>query len=268
MLRFRSAALLLPCLFMALTLFAQPVDDIVDRRIYEERRLPDYAPLREADLFWEKRLWRIIDTREKMNLHFAYPPAPFFDLIKEAAENGELTLYDPIDDSFSQPLTDLEGILFQRDTIPILDPEDLTTTTVVVDNDMSADQVPRFRIKEHWFFDEATSSLQVRILGIAPIINVYGEQGEFRYEKPLFWIYYPELRPLLAKQTVFMPGNDREVLSWADIFDMRYFSSVIVKEQNRRDTRIKDYLSGLDQLLEAKQIEETLFNFEQDLWSY
>jgi gliding motility associated protien GldN len=110
--------------------------------------------------------------------------------------------------------------------------------------------------------------MQVRILGIAPIVEVYGEQGEFRYEKPLFWVYYPELRPLLARHTVFIPGNDREVLSWADIFDRRCFSSVIIKEQNRRDSRIQDYLSGMDQLPEAKQIEEALFNFEQDLWSY
>ena len=55
-----------------------PVDDIVEKRIINERRVLPYQPLREADIFWEKRIWRVIDIREKMNLPFAYPEMPFF----------------------------------------------------------------------------------------------------------------------------------------------------------------------------------------------
>jgi hypothetical protein len=30
----------------------------------------DYEYVREADVFWKKEVWRIIDCREKMNLAF------------------------------------------------------------------------------------------------------------------------------------------------------------------------------------------------------
>ena len=47
-----------------------PLDDIVEKRIIDDRRVLPYQPLREADIFWEKRIWRVIDIREKMNLPF------------------------------------------------------------------------------------------------------------------------------------------------------------------------------------------------------
>ena len=37
--------------------------------------------------------------------------------------------------------------------------------------DLNPEDVKRFRLKEVWFFDEETSTLQVRILGIAPLIT-------------------------------------------------------------------------------------------------
>ena len=58
----------------------RPLDDIVDKRMIEDRRVLPYQPLREADIFWEKRIWRVIDIREKMNLPFAYPEKPFFTI--------------------------------------------------------------------------------------------------------------------------------------------------------------------------------------------
>ena len=61
-----------------------PLDDVVKKDIMMERKVLPYQPVRESDVFWEKRIWRIIDVREKMNLPFAYPEAPFF----KAADYG------------------------------------------------------------------------------------------------------------------------------------------------------------------------------------
>ena len=44
-----------------------PLDDIVERTINVEKRVLKYDNPREADLMWEKRVWRVIDLREKMN---------------------------------------------------------------------------------------------------------------------------------------------------------------------------------------------------------
>ncbi|MEM6697892.1 MAG: gliding motility protein GldN, partial [Bacteroidota bacterium] len=125
-----------------------------------------------------------------------------------------------------------------------------------------------YRIKEVWFFDSRTSTMKTRILGIAPIREVFREDGIMKYETPLFWVYYPHCRDLLAKEPVFNFGNDNTAMSWEDLFEMRYFSSYIYKESNVRDERIQDYLSGTDILVESNKVKQEILNFEQDLWSY
>ena len=82
----------------------RPLDGIVEKRMIEERRVLTYEPMREADIFWEKRIWRVIDVREKMNLPFAYPERPFFKIVMDAAVNGEITVYSVEDDKFTYPL--------------------------------------------------------------------------------------------------------------------------------------------------------------------
>jgi gliding motility associated protien GldN len=84
----------------------------------------------------------------------------------------------------------------------------------------------------------------------------------------MFWAYYPHLREVLARTEAFNPLNDAQRMTWEDIFEMRMFSSYITKESNVHDRRIDDYKTGIDALLESQNIKNTVFNFEQDLWSY
>ena len=53
---------------------AQNVNDGVylKENIPGKRPVP-YPPLREADILWTKKIWQIIDCREKMNHPFYYP---------------------------------------------------------------------------------------------------------------------------------------------------------------------------------------------------
>jgi len=260
--------------FIFLSLFttadAQVRDDIVDRNLLQDRQVLEYQPLREADIFWEKRIWRVVDFREKMNQPFAYPEAPFFEIIKDAALQGEITLYSTEDDKFSFPLneTDIEEILFESDTVEVFDPITYITNITVVRDEIAWEDVKRIRIKEQWFFDENTSTLQVRILGIAPMIDDTDDNGNFRFERPLFWVYYPEMRPILARKKVFNSLNDAALTSWDDLFERRFFASYIFKQSNVKDERLQSVYSGIDLLLEADKIKQEIFNFEHDLWSY
>lgn len=262
------------CLLLSLSLFitadAQVRDDIVDRNLLQDRQVLEYQPLREADIFWEKRIWRVIDFREKMNQPFAYPGEPFFNIIKDAALQGDITLYSTEDDKFSFPLNeaDIEGILFETDTVRVFNPETYIEELTVVRNEIAWEDVKRIRIKEQWFFDENTSTLQVRILGIAPMIDDTDDNGNFRFERPLFWAYYPEMRPVLARKKVFNSLNDGALTSWDDLFERRFFASYIFKQSNVRDERLQSVYSGVDLLLEADKIKQEIFNYEHDLWSY
>ncbi len=247
-----------------------PIDGIVEKKLTVEHRVLPYDDIREIDIFWEKRIWRVIDVREKMNKHFMYPDRLFFKVLLDAAINEEITVYSPEDDKFLHPLTadEVAAQVSYLDTSVTFDPETYEEIIEVVRNEINPEDIKRFRLKEDWFFDRETSTLQVRILGIAPIQDVTDDNGNFLYEKVMFWVYYPDARKVLAREKAYVEGNDASMTSWEDIMEMRYFSSYIYKESNVYDRRLKDYLSGVDLLLESERIKQSIFNFEQDLWSY
>lgn len=275
------ATRLLGCLGGAMLLsfqvsFAQdpvqpPLDDITARTVIQDRAILPYQPLREADILWERRIWRVVDVREKMNLPFMAPESPLFKILADAAISNELAVYSTEDDKFSKRLTpeQLKSKLFRRDTVVVIDPNTFEETVRIVENETNWEDVKRFRIKESWFFDTKTSTLRNRILGIAPIIEERDEEGNFRFEMPLFWVYYPAARPLLAQHKAITLGeNWSATTTWEDLFEKRYFASYITKENNVRDLRLQDMYSGLDLLMESDKIKNELFAREHDMWSY
>ncbi len=251
--------------------FKKPLDGVVEKKHLMDHPVLPYDQVREADLMWEKRVWRIIDVREKMNLCFSYPEEYFFSIINEAAIKGDLKAYSVKDDKFSLPLTkdEVASMSSSIDTISVFDPETYEENIKIVRNERNPDDVKQFRVKEIWFFDKETSTMQVRILGIAPLIDEYDNNGNFKYTRPLYWLYYPDCRELLARHRVFnIGGNDASPMSWEDLFEMRFFSSYVYKESNVFDRKIEEYATGVDQLMEGEKIKQEIFNFEHDLWSY
>jgi gliding motility associated protien GldN len=133
----------------------------------------------------------------------------------------------------------------------------------------SSTDVMAYWIKEDWFFDRQRSVMEVRILGICPLASKTDPStGEVLGYKPLFWIYFPQLRPLLSKQSVFIGQNSSMPLTFEDMFQKRMFSSYVHKESNVYDRPISSYTSGLDALLESERVREDVMNFESDLWHY
>ncbi len=247
------------------------IDDIVKKRLIFENRVLPYEPIREADIPWEKRIWRVVDVREKLNLPFQYPEKPFFSIISDAATSGEIKVFQ--DEKFKEMLTPDEVLakLIVMDTSLVIDPETYEEQVKVTSNPVNPSDIKRWRIKEIWYFDEETSTMGVRILGFAPYKDVYDDEtGLFLYEIPLFWVYYPEVRDELARHRVFNDYNDASALTWYDLFEQRKFSSYIYKQSNVLDVRLKDIFpeNGVDRLMESERIKREIFNWEHDLWSY
>ncbi len=250
--------------------FLKPVNDVVDRKMVVERVALPYEDVREADIMWSKRIWRVLDVKEKINLPFASPDRPLITILLEAADTGAIQLYGTLTDDFSEPLPEQDRLAIGGgvDTIEQFD-QDFNVTYVEVPKVFDPASVRRYRLQEIWFFDKESSTMQVRILGIAPMAEQYDENGNFLYERPLFWVYYPGARQVLANEEAFVFGNDAANRSWEDVFEARYFNSYITKESNVLDRRIEGYLTnGRERLLEAERIKQEIFNFEQDLWSY
>jgi gliding motility associated protien GldN len=256
-----------------------PRDGVYDKKNTIEKKPITYPWVREADVVWSKRIWRVIDLREKMNQAFYYPEVPHNDLrslmqvLIDALKEGTITAYDASNpsDEFVVPLTyaEIMNRLERTDSVPMqrpYPPYDWYDTVISVK--FSPTDVKRFRIKEDWFFDKQRSVMEVRILGICPVRDNLDEKGIFRAYDPLFWINFPEARPILAKAEVFNRYNSSARKTYDDIFWKRMFSSYIYKEDNVYDRRISDYATGVDALMEADRIKNELFMFEHNLWEF
>ncbi|MBC7864600.1 MAG: hypothetical protein IAF38_16625, partial [Bacteroidia bacterium] len=92
---------------------------------YKRPHQQDY--IRQANVSWEKRVWRTIDLREKLNQPLMFPLYPtqnrisLLDLIKKGIESGEITIFS--DDEFKAPLTKEQALarFYRRITIDSID---------------------------------------------------------------------------------------------------------------------------------------------------
>ena len=258
------------------------LDGIYVKEHNPTRQVIPYAYLREADVMWAKRVWEVIDLKQKINLPLKYPREKdtkdrksLVEVVMDAIEEGSLTAYTTLDDEFTTPMT-LEE--FKKiggagmDTIPITDPDPpYLTHDSAISKTFSRDKIIAYRLKEDWFFDKQRSVLECRIIGIAPLMYDEDDQGNIRENaimRPIFWIYYPEARKLFVNAEVFNRENDTERRTFDDIFQKRMFNSYITKESNVFNRRIEEYKIGLDGLLESEKIKEEIVNLEHDMWEY
>ncbi len=245
------------------------------------QRVVPYVHLREADVQWHRRIWRTIDLRQKMNLPLHYPLEPvngqrsLWDVIRKAVlDDGSVTAYDPgpmlQDDAFQRVLSsaELDRILNQIDTVwtpSLTDPD--VNEPVVVPMPLESKDIMMYRLKEDWILDKHRGVMEVRIIGLAPMREVRGEEGELRGHAPVFWLYFPELRYVLANATAFNPQNEAEHRSLDALFAKRMFSSTVTAVSNVYGRSLPEYLTGVDALLEAERIEQGIFQYEHDLWN-
>lgn len=263
-------------------------DAAIERNLVKERTPLAYEHIREDDAWYRQRVWREIDIREKMNLPFRYSADEdngnqrFILILLNAIKSGEVSAFDAnVDDRFTTPLEMSKitaAIVGKADSVevPDLDKDPTGAKGImmwkVVTNDFNPDKVEKFRIKEEWVFDKESSRMYARIIGIAPLMSIVDKNSmEVLGETPLFWVYYPDLRPILAKYEAYNGKNFGARMSWEELFESRFFSSYIVKStiENPYNMNISGYIKDpILRLLEGDNMKNKIFNFEQDLWSY
>jgi len=158
-----------------------PIDGYFAKSDITDRKVIPYAPIRQTDIAYSKRVWREIDLREKINTVFASPKSRLIDIIIKAVMAGELTAYDPTPtaedptgDSFKQILPiDQVMARFGGDSTLVeqYNENGEITGSHYESTVFNGESVLKFRIKEDWIFDKQRSIFEPRIVGIAPLVT-------------------------------------------------------------------------------------------------
>jgi gliding motility associated protien GldN len=262
-------------------------NDAIERNLVKDRTPLTYENLREDDAVYREKVWREIDTREKINLPFRYSASEdngnqrfisiLFKAIQDGPDNGGVTVFSPVDDRFTTPMTIADvadKISGGTVKVPIYDSLGNVTGYKETTAEVNLDSFYKFRIKEEVIFDKESSRLFWRILGIAPVKNIITSAGVDLGESELFWVYYPDMRPIFSKFEVYNGKNFGARMSWEELFESRMFYGRIIKStlDNPWDQKLSEQMglkeNKILQLLEGENIKERIFNYEQNLWSY
>jgi len=262
------------------TSYAPSTDIYKKETIVPENRPVPYPYVREADVMWAKDIWRVIDLRQRMNFPLRYPLEgkmsggdrySLVGLLMAGIESGEITPYEYVanigwKDPFSKLAT--PQVIYER-----FGGDSVLNENNEYDVFYGYDYIYQFMLQEQWFFDKKHSTMNVRIVALAPVyFNLFNEFGDVlpEPEKRIpFIVHFSQCRNLLATNAVYNPNNDAQPISFDDLFFQRRFGSTIVAESNvYGDRQLISYKTGMDILLEADRIKNDLFEAEHDLWEY
>lgn len=251
-----------------------------------ENRILDFPFVRPDDILWTKRYLNIIELKERVNLPLYFPTSPvsmgrgkyrtsLAHLLIEKVKLGEVTAYDETpQDYFTEVITpeELSKMLSRVDSAIEYD---LDTGDEYMGYDtinITASDARSFYVLEDKFFDKKRSVLDSRIIGLALIANKQDpETGEISPEV-LFWVWYPEVRQLLANNYLLLDNQKylgTHYMTYDEFLTKRLFTSRIIKETNMYDRAIYEYKkTPMHQLLEADRIKNDIRYLESDLWEY
>jgi gliding motility associated protien GldN len=231
--------------------------------------------VREANVLFSKRQWRIIDLREKQNKRATWPGNPLPKILYESVRTGKLRPYKSDSlrsmynlESFMRLGTDTEFV--ETPTDPN-DPS-ITKMDTIVNGFIPEERIKLILVMEDWYFDQKLSTMIPRIIAIAPLYKNKVAGIDLGLQ-PLCWLRYEDrrdrendCRDVMVKEFMFNAQNAQSKFSYDDWFQQRLFNSYVIKTSNVHDISIMQdpevKKKGIEALIEAERIRRQ--TYEQD----
>ena len=225
------------------------------------------------EVVWRRDIYRELSLEEDANAGLYYPVEPqgkqlnLFTYIFKLALNGYIPIYEyPTDgsDVFSDATkVEMKTIL---DNYHIFYEE--KDGRIRVDNsDIPSAMVKKYYLKESAYYDQANSSLHIKVLALCPIMN--DDFGGEATQYPLFWVKYSDLEPYLNRQTVMASSlNNAAMVSMDDYFTLNMYRGKIYKTNNAQGKTLLQLCGGDETKLtaEQKRIEAELEGFKKTIF--
>lgn len=256
-----------------------------------------YGYIDEKDILKSMVVWEIIDLNDKLNQPLYHNSdglvsqnKSLYQILIDGIKSGKIEeVYD--DEMFTTRLG-MDEIQKRISKLVISDDliDKINSGAKVTEEDKKAgtdvyetksENVKLLKIKGMWYIDRRDSQMKYRLLGIAAMgkdpqtMGVIGGDGELVDAGDdyidLFWVFYPNVRPLLVNSVVFNNKNLSSDITYDDILNARRFSSVIYKSDNGLGNGvIKDYIprNADEQMEEHERIKAQILQMENDMWNY
>ena len=184
-------------------------------------------PYPPPDGSWKKRVERIVELREaeekptKGKLREVTNGRSLLEMLIEGIKSGKAVAYSNWDNTFSTRLTPQqfnEIVVGKTDTEVVEDPVTGKTTRVTRTREFRPEVIAKYRTLEDWSFNPVTGKTEIQIIGIAPISDIYGDDGVFRGVQALFWVKFADVAAIVAKHAEYHPDYSLVSQVWNDYF--------------------------------------------------
>ena len=175
---------------------------------------------------WTKRVSRLIsiaDTGdiEKRKLRDESNGVSLAELLMDNVLKGKIRAYTAADSRLTQQLTlpQINMVMNGKpDTIEIEDPITKKRLKKIITRDFVYSEITHFRVLEEWSFDHPSAKTTIQIIGIAPVKDVYGDDGSFRGRMSLCWLRYEDVRAILEQYEQSHPSVNLALSVWNNYF--------------------------------------------------
>jgi gliding motility associated protien GldN len=241
--------------------------------------------IHESDIMYRKILLRGIDLREKQNLPLFSRNREITELLIKAVESGSITPYmnDSLDCGRQITIDEFHKNILIPSDAPVLTQEE--KDIMLANGDSSFMQTggaeyffPRdlyqMEIKECLIFDKQRSRMYYNILGLTLYVPADHPANIRGIQTVVASFSYKELAEKLFKDNPkaiwFNSINDQEHKNLADAFELRLFSSYILKVSNPTDSYLSDVYGGDQQkgIMASQWASFDLLEYEHHLWEF
>lgn len=278
----RVALLFLSLLGLTLSfteVFAEEVDADSHHLGYNPNSL---YPIPDSDILIKNRIWRHIDLKEKSNKPFFPHRKEITRFIIEGVEAGLLTPYS--DEAFANPMTKEE--FFDKLKLPEADVSSealgFTDDDDWGDHAQGASATKKEKQSEYFLSSEISilELMEDKIFDKVKSVQVYDIQSikliipadkfETGLRREIGMFKYKDLAAYFNEKEIVWINVDNNAgnIKMTEAFELRLFSSRIVKLENPDDNTIADIYNKTPKAaaIASKELEEKLLEEEYFLW--